>query len=264
MESGPLRAVIFGTTFLGIGAGLCLEPCVIVESSGLPGAEFLGSRKVCADRAPRPRSALGKRFAHELAARGIVDGAGHFCPAPMASALERLLEGRSVTLRMRARVLRIHWTGDAYRLVICFGGRLETLTAHALLDTTAFGLSRPDCPAGPVQKSLNVLLYSPDAVAFPGLSRNSMSGLYTYAHAVPTTTGRREALESLFALEPFFRRHNLTIAEVAPDFAYAVRPFVRRMGKRWRWVPSTAYAHPVEAFDKGCRVAQKLPFRTAR
>ncbi len=109
-----------------------------------------------------------------------------------------------------------------------------------------------------MQKSLNVLVYNPDARALPGLFYNPMNGLYTYAHIVPPTAGRREALASLFALESHFCEHNLMIADIAPDFAYAMRPFARRMGKNWLWAPSTAHAHPVEAFDAGCRIAQRL------
>ncbi|HML46722.1 MAG TPA: hypothetical protein PKE04_08240, partial [Clostridia bacterium] len=115
MEQGPYRAAIFGATFLGIGAALCLEPSVILESGERLGAEFAGNHKVCLPKILRPRSTPGKRFAQALLEQGLVDEVGQVHPAPMVPALERLLQGSGASLFLGARVLRVERTANAYR-----------------------------------------------------------------------------------------------------------------------------------------------------
>lgn len=253
MEPRQYQTAIFGATFLGLGAALAMDDCVVLESGASLCADFAGSYRIVPPRPPRPRSALGKRFALALSRQG--NGAGQ-----PVRALRGLLQGRSVTPLLGARVLRIVREDGAYRLRVCHDGRLETFTAQRLLDSTAYGLSHPGASLGPVQKTLNALVYNPDARALPNLRLNPATGLYTYAHTVRPTASRQEAIASLLALEPDLSRLNMRIADIATNFTYSMRPFVRRLGKNWLWSPSAAYESPVEAFDKGCRIAQGWGF----
>ena len=58
-------------------------------------------------------------------------------------------------------------------------------------------------------------------------------------------------------MEKLFLEKNLQISSIASDFSYTMEPCREKIEERFVWIPSTAYANLIEAFDEGVQFAER-------
>ena len=248
---------VFGATFLGLGAALGMENVVVIEKGGLFGAEFVNSYKVCAPKVVEPKTELGKEFLEDLKKRGLVSEEGEIYPAPAVYVLSSYLKEKPFDILLMTEVTGGKKVDNYYEIKVYHSSGFEIIYAKHILDTTTLGISHTNAQKHELQKQLNVIVYNPDRNVLDGLSFNSQNGLYTYTLPVSPDIDRYEAVESLCGMEKLFLEKNLQISSIASDFSYTMEPCREKIEERFVWIPSTAYANLIEAFDEGVQFAER-------
>ena len=248
---------VFGTTFLGLGAALCMENVVVIEKGGLFGAEFVNSYKVCAPKAVEPKTELGKEFLEDLKRRGLVSEEGEMYPAPAVYVLSSYLKEKPFDILLMTEVTGIKKVEGYYEIMVYHSNGFETVYAKHILDTTTLGIGHEQGRKHAKVKQLNTIVYNPDGNMLEGLSYNSQNGLYTYTLPVDLEIGRYDAVEMLCGMEKVFAEKNLQISSIASDFSYTMEPCREAIEEQFVWNPSTAYSNLIEAFDMGVQFAEE-------
>lgn len=248
---------VFGTTFLGLGAALSMENVVVIEKGGLFGAEFVNSYKVCAPKAVVPKTEHGREFLADLKRRGLVSEEGEIYPAPAVYVLSSYLKEKPFDILLMTEVTGIKKVDNYYEIMVYHSNGFETIYAKRILDTTTLGIGHNASGKYEKQKQLNAIVYNPDGNVLDGLFFNSQNGLYTYTLPVDLDTCRYDAVEMVCGMEKVFAEKNLQISGIASDFSYTMEPCREAIEEQFVWIPSTAYANLVEAFDKGVQFAEE-------
>jgi hypothetical protein len=252
---------VLGATFLGFGIALNSENCVVIESGGIFGPEFTGNYKICPPAKVSPKTESGKEFLRQLEMRKIVSASGDIYQAPAVYVMSAFLRERPVDILLMTEVMDIAGKDGVYHIRVYHAGGFETITAKKIVDTNVFA-KKTDAPfAGGIKKSLNAVIYNPQANSLDRLSYNEASKLYTYSLPVSFEKTRYEAIEELCGLEGIFKTKNMKISSIASEFAYDMPPVHRVIAENLIWNPSIAYTNPVEAFDAGALVAAGIQER---
>ena len=242
---------VFGTTFLGMGAALQMENVVVIEKGGLFGAEFVNSYKVCIPKVVVPKTKQGRTFLEDLKRRGLVSEAGEIYPAPAVYVLSSYLKEKSIDTLLMTEVTGIKKVEGYYEIMVYHSSGFETIYAKRILDSTTLGICHKEAEKYQKQKQLNAIVYNPDKSQLEGLSFNGLNGLYTYTLPVDLEIDRYEAVEMLCGMENIFKERNLQISSIGSDFSYVMEPCREEVAEQFIWMPSTAFANLVEAFDNG-------------
>jgi hypothetical protein len=249
---------VLGATFLGFGIALNSENCVILENGGVFGPEFINSYKICPPVKIVPKTEPGKEFLRELEKRKIVSASGEIYQAPAVYAMSVFLRERPPDILLMTELIEIEKKGGLYRLRVYHAKGFETITVKKIIDTAAFPKKADRVVPAGTRKSLNAVIHNPDANSMDRLSFNSASGLYTYSLPVSPEKTRYEAIEELCGLEAAFKSGNMRISSIAPEFSYCLRPVNKVVEENFVWNPSIAYVNPVEAFDEGVLLAERI------
>lgn len=249
---------VLGATFLGLGAALSMENAVVIEKGGLFGAEFVNSYKVCEPKVMKPETTLGKEFLENLEKRGLVSEYGEIYPAPAVYVISSYLKEKSLDILLMTEIIDIKKEDGYYEIMVYHYNGFETIYAKEILDTTNLGIGHDKAKSHAFQKQLNTIMYNPDGVKIEGMSYNCQNKLYTYTVPVEPDTSRYDAVERLCSMEKVFTEKNLKISSIASDFSYTAEPCREEVGTRFTWIPSTAYANLVEAFEMGVQFAEEV------
>jgi hypothetical protein len=253
---------ILGATFLGFGTALNSENCVVIESGGIFGPEFVGNYKVCPSVKLGPKTEPGREFLGQLERRKIVSPAGDIYSAPAVYVMSVFLRKKPVDILFMTEVIDIERKDGVYHIKVYHAKGFETITAKRIADTNTFAKKTDTPPVREIKKSLNAVIYNPGANSMDRLSYNEASGLYIYSLPVSfEKTGRYEAIEELCGLEAVFKDKDMRISSIAPEFAYDIPPVHRVMGENFVWNPSIAYTNLAEAFDEGVLLAEGIQGR---
>ena len=249
---------VLGASFLGFGAALSMENVVVIERGGLFGTEFVNSYKVCEPKVVEPKTALGKDFLKNLSKRGLVSENGEFYPAPAVYVISSYLKEKPFDILLMTEVTGIQKKDGYFGITVYHSGGFETIYAKNILDTTNLGVGHDKAKKHVIEKQLNTIMYNPDGVELEGLSYNSQNGLYTYTLPVEPEVSRYDAVEKLCSMESIFIEKNLKISSIASDFSYTVEPCREEIEPQFSWIPSTAFANLVEAFEMGVQFAEEV------
>jgi hypothetical protein len=247
---------ILGATFLGFGIALNSENCVVIESGGIFGPEFIGNYKVCPPAGLSPKTEGGKEFLRQLERRKIVSAPGDIYPAPAVYVMSVFLREKPVDILLMTEVMGIERKDGVYHIKVYHARGFETITAKKIADTNTFAKKTDTAFTGEIKKSLNAVIYNPGGNSLEGLSYNGASNLYTYSLPVSFEKTRYGAIEELCGLEGVFKDKNMRVSSIAPEFAYDIRPFHRVIEENFVWNPSIAYTNLAEAFDEGALLAE--------
>jgi hypothetical protein len=234
-----------------MGAALALDDCVVIESGGLFGAEFVNSYKLSRPGPVGVKTELGRAFLGEMRGRALVHGEGEIYQAPAVYVLSTFLKEKNLDIRLMTDIRSLEKREGGYDISLYDTEGSARLRARRVIDTTVLGWGcRGPWPGG-LEKSLNAVMFNPGGAAMDSLFYNRASGLYTYSLPVPPGLSRHEAVERLCALEGVFAGKGMRVASIAPEFSYEVRPFAEGGGDNFLWRPSAGSANLIAAFDEG-------------
>lgn len=248
---------VFGATFLGLGAALGMDNVVVIEKGGLFGAEFVNSYKVCEKKVIEAKTSLGKDFLENLEKRGLVSTDGEIYPAPAVYVLSAYLKEKPFDILLMTEVTDIKKADDYYVIMVFHSNGFETIYAKHILDTTNLGIGHDKAKKHTIEKKLNTIMYNPSGAKLDGLSYNSQNALYTFTLPVEPHSSRYDAVELLCSMEKVFAEKQLQISSIASDFSYTMEPCTEVIEEQFIWIPSTAYANLVEAFEIGVQFAEE-------
>jgi hypothetical protein len=252
------ETIIIGASFLGLGAAMGLENCAVIERGGLFGAEFVNSYKVSLPGQIIVKTKPGIAFLKDLRARGLVDEEGEIYQAPAVYVLSRFLKEKPVNIRLMTEIINLEKQGNWYQLTLYHSRGFERIRAKRVIDTGVPGWTPGrSLPTGS-EKFLNAIIVNPGGNSMAGLSRNQISGLWTYSLPAALYMERHEAVEKLCALEHTFQKNNMRIASIAPEFAYTLDPAAEEIDAGFWWRPSAAWANLISAFDEGAALAERM------
>lgn len=258
MQKKYYETVVFGATFLGLGAALNLENVIVIENGGLFGAEFVNSYKVCKPKAVTPKTELGKDFFENLKRRGLVSECGEIYPAPAVYVLSSYLKKKNMDILLMTDITAIKKVNGYYQIAAHHSGGFEYIFAKHILDTTTLGIGHDRSKNRLIEKQLNSIIYNPEEKKLDNLSYNSQNGLYIYTLSVGLDVERYDAVEMLCSMERMFAENNLQISSIASDFSYNIEPCVEKVAEQFWWIPSTGYENLIEAFEMGVQFAEEV------
>jgi len=266
METEYSNTIILGASFLGIGCALVLDGCIVIESSGIFGAEFLNTYKVNNPGHVSVKTKPGIAFLDELRTRKLVSENGQIYQAPAIYVLSKFLKEKHIDIRLMTEVIKIEKEGKIYRLTLYNINGFKTVNTKRIIDTTSLGKGHTKAQMMMNQKYINAIIHNPTNSSMEGLSYNNASGMYTYSLAVPFNSSRFDAIEKLCSLEDIFRKKNMKISSIAPDFFYTMPEsgelctagpgFGKKIDDDFYWHPSIGQANLVAAFDEGCSLGE--------
>lgn len=258
MQQKEYDIAILGATFTGCGVALNSENRVIIESGGVFGPEFINNYKVCSPAKIAPKTKTGKEFLHQLERRNIVSPSGDIYQAPAVYSMSIFLREKPVDILFMTEVIGITKKDGIYAIRVYHTRGFETIAAKKIIDTNTFSKKADRAFTTGIKKSLNAVIYNPDANSMERLSYNSASKLYTYSLPVPFEKTRYEAIEELCGLEEAFKDKNMKISSIASEFAYDMPSIHRIIDENFVWNPSAAYTNLAEAFDEGILLAERM------
>jgi hypothetical protein len=258
MRQKQYDIAILGATFMGCGVALNSENRVIIESGGVFGPEFINNYKVCLPAKIAPKTKTGKEFLRQLERRHIVSSSGDIYQAPAVYSMSIFLREKPVDILFMTEVMEITKKDGIYHIRVYHTKGFETIASKKIIDTTTFAKKADTAFMAGIKKTLNAVIYNPDANSMEWLSYNSASKLYTYSLPVPFEKTRHEAIEELCGLEAAFKSKNMRISSIAPEFAYDIPSIHRVIDENFAWDPSAAYTNLIEAFDEGILLAERM------
>jgi hypothetical protein len=250
--------MILGASFLGLGAALNSENCVVTESGGLFGAEFINNYKICEPKPAVVKTKTGVDFLNQLTERRLVSGRGEIYQAPAIYVMSRYLKEKPMDILLMTEFMGVEKKNGWYHVTVYHTGGFETIRAKRIWDTTTFGRGHNKAGSVSIKKSLNAIIFNPESAFLKGLHYNSASGLYVYSLPVAPETERPEAIEYLCGQERIFAKNNMRISSIASEFSYSMTPVLDFIENDFVWNPSIAHPNLIEAFDEGLQMAERI------
>jgi len=256
MNSAYCGTLIFGASFLGIGLALETDNCIVVESSGIFGAEFINTYRICKKVPVSVKTNSGKVFYSELKNRALINDEGEIYQAPAIYIMSMFLRNKSVDIRLMTEVIKIEKEDELFRITLYHVNGFEIVKAKRIIDTTTLGKGHKKAQMPGLKKSLNVIIHNPSNTSIDNLFFNKASGMFTYSLDVPLNLTRYEAIQKLCSMESVFKSNNMKISSIAPDFSYTLPEISGicsgiEIEKNFSWHPSAVHANIVAAFDEG-------------
>ena len=251
--------LIFGASFLGIGAALAANNCIVAESGGIFGAEFVNTYKVTGNTPIAPKTGLGRTFLAELKNRKLASEDGCIYQAPAVYVMSKFLKEKPVDIRFMTELIKIEKNNGLFKVTVYHAKGFETITAGRLIDTTTLGRGHKKILSVNLKKSLNAVIHNPLGNSIENLYHNELSGLFIYSLEVPINASRYEAAEKLLSMENVFKKNEMKITSIAPEFSYAMPAIgelrsMEKIEENFSWHPSAGYANLAAAFDEGVSI----------
>ncbi|WP_158606971.1 FAD-dependent oxidoreductase [Paenibacillus ginsengarvi] len=257
--------LIVGATFAGLGAALAAleenRDVVVVERTALVGREFIEAFRPGSEWTP-PVTKLGQLFREALMQRGLMEEAGPAHLPALHPLLCSLVKENGLKVRFLTEIVDVTRRGDQYEVTLHDASGCGTLAADTIVDTTSQRLTSPGQPAVPGRKWIRAYLYNTDIrdAVLPEQIDEMMtvcrgryrSEVILRVEAAPED-GWTEVRRRLFAYwqaRPE-RWKPWTIAAVAGEFESDVPPGPHVQNDGLIWLPSEAYANPLNALDQG-------------
>jgi hypothetical protein len=243
--------LVLGASFLGIGAALTVDDCVVIESGGLFGAEFVNSYKVNNPEKISLKSGLGMAFFADLKKRSLVYDDSEVYQAPAVYVLSQFLKEKALDIRLMTDVIKIEKADGLFCLTLHNMKGFDQIKTKKIIDTTTLGKGHKKAGNTSMSKCLNAIIYNPSGSELPGLSYNRARDLYTYSLPVDSSCSRHDAIEKLCAMEKQFLDKDMKISSIAPEFSYSMYLISEKIEHGFLWYPSAARANLVAAFEDG-------------
>ena len=256
MDGQYFDTLIFGASFLGLGAALSMNNCAVIEGGCLFGAEFVNCYKVNAPEQIKVKTKPGAAFWADLQKRGLVYENGDIYQGPSVYVLSRFLKVKNMDIYLMAEVIDLKKIDGLYNITVYTTKGFEYFKAKKIIETTTFGKYRKQKTN--IKKCLNAIMHNPSGCSLTGLSHNRASGLYTYSLDLPAEISRYEATEKLCAMENDFALNDMRISSIAADFAYTMEKVSEKIDDNFFWYPSAGRANLIAAFDEGVYLGETI------
>jgi hypothetical protein len=281
MANDEYSLLVCGATFAGLGAAQAAREAgrsvLVIERTASAGKEFVNAFNPGRHWAkPLELSPFAERFRDDLVRRNVMEPGGPVHLPAMHPILCLLIKESGLDVRFLTEVVDVKERGGRYCVRLINAGGLHEVIVDEILDTSSDRATTPGSLHVPEGKRLNAYLYGGAVDAAGGAG--GASGLDVASLAAPeggavAVVGGRYPSEVIlkFAVAPTDdwpqgrRKLHLywkerpaawqawTIAAIADEFESLVAPGARQVGKRWSWLPSEGFDHPLEAIDQGVR-----------
>lgn len=264
--------LVCGATFAGLGAALAAQAAgrnvILIERSALLGSEFIEAFQ-CRRAEWLPRTESGRWLHQHMMERGIIgqDGCSVYLAA-LHPLLCLLVRQQRLQVRMLTEIVEIGREKGQYHVELHDIRGRSTIQAEEILDTSTMRLTCPGELFTPESKSIHAYLYHPAGIEWEGDSneqtclsfttrlRPFQATLQMAVSAKDSWSDARQRLHRCWADRPTAWRA-WTIAAIAGGFAAQVPAGVQRLATGWNWLPSEAYANPLDALDHGYEYGAK-------
>lgn len=269
MKHNEYSLLICGATFAGLGAAVAAHEAnrsvIVVERTAMVGREFIDAFNP-GRLWGKPKTTLGNKFRDELLARNLMvedgngDGSVHL-PA-LHPVLCHLIKQRGLKVKFLTEIIEVAEHNGNYLVTLLDASGIHQVIADEIWDTSTQRLTQPGHLFVPTHKRLNAYLHhhGTQETTLPAPIDHSMSiarGRFHYEVILRVCVPPKyDWLQAKQWLHPYWEARSeewksWTIAAVAGAFESIVRRGPQLLAKRWIWLPSEGFDHPLEAMDSG-------------
>lgn len=265
MDRTECSLLICGATLAGLGAAAAAleakRDVVVVERTSLVGREFIEAFNP-GSGSGKPATDFGQRVRSGWIERNLMEENGPVHLPGLHPVLCLLIKQYGLKVRFLTEIVGVAERDGRYEVLLHDASGSRPLRVEEILDTSTERLTVPGRLVIPESKRLNAYLHHPDLrnAVMPAPFDESMSvcGGRFPSEVILKVNVAPEAdwLQARQRLHQFWQARPAewapwTIAAVAGTFDSTVPGGPQRLGERWSWLPSEAFANPLSAIDQG-------------
>ncbi|TMV48745.1 hypothetical protein FE783_17010 [Paenibacillus mesophilus] len=265
MDRTEYSLLICGATLAGLGAAAAASEAkrdvIVVERTSLVGREFIEAFNPGSGWG-KPATDFGRNVRNDWVERNLMEENGPVHLPGLHPVLCLHIKRYGLKVRFLTEIVGIAERDGRYEVLLQDASGCRPMLVGEILDTSTERLTVPGQLVVPGSKRLNAYLHHPDLrnAAIPAPFDESMtvcrgrfpSEVILKVNVAPGA----DWLEARQRLHRFWQARpaewaSWTIAAVAGTFDSTVPGGLQRLGERWSWLPSEAFANPLSAIDQG-------------